>query len=284
MLERQLTFYCLESFTELSVEPIATVRRYMHTHPWIEVFLCTRPGWQVTEQGLDAMREDDLFIFPAGHLHIAVAAAGKICSGRILMLSEQLFSPLVEGDAETRQIIQRLCARAADGAYRIRLTPPGIVNARELLLRIEMELKTHAPGYKSAAKSAAQLLFLTMLREHQSADFRTEFPVSNMRERLTGALCYLQSQYMHPITVEQMLEISHMSRSQFHAVFKTETGMTLVEYLNALRLTTAAQLLRESTIPIAEIACRCGYSNVNYFYRLFTARYKLPPNAYRGHA
>jgi AraC family L-rhamnose operon transcriptional activator RhaR/AraC family L-rhamnose operon regulatory protein RhaS len=87
---------------------------------------------------------------------------------------------------------------------------------------------------------------------------------------------------MRPISVARMLEITHMGRSQFHAVFKAETGMTLAAYVNHLRITTAEQLLRDSELTITEIACRCGFTNVSYFYRVFTARHGMPPRAFRG--
>ncbi|HEY3377824.1 MAG TPA: AraC family transcriptional regulator [Armatimonadota bacterium] len=277
----QRPFLCMESETVAPVASFALLRNYMHIHLFHEVFFCTHGGWQVSSRGLMPIQKDALLFLPARHPHIAVANKGDRCTGTILYLPEDLFSRVIEGDRDTRCVIESLCRRADDGEYQVPLTTAGTGRVGQLFRDMARESRLRAPGYKSAIKSSAQALFLTILRESAVPDIQRDQQPSNKRERVAEALCYLHAHYARPITVARMLELTKMGRSQFHAVFKAETGTTLAEYVNTLRLTTAEQLLRDSDLSITEIAFRCGFASLSYFYRVFTARFGRPPRAYR---
>ena len=55
--------------------------------------------------------------------------------------------------------------------------------------------------------------------------------------------------------------------SKFHLVrsFKTATGTTPHQYLVALRMQAAAELLRSTQLPVTEVAVRCGYRSPSQF-------------------
>jgi len=72
------------------------------------------------------------------------------------------------------------------------------------------------------------------------------------------------------------------NREKISEILKTELGMTFNRYVNKLRLTKAARLLKEKTgEPIAEIAYSVGYANVSYFNKLFKEEYGCTPKAFR---
>ncbi len=68
----------------------------------------------------------------------------------------------------------------------------------------------------------------------------------------------------------------HLSRR-----FQEETGFSLPEYLRRRRLEQARRLLLSTTLPITEIATRCGFTSSGYFSRLFHQRFQFTPVAYR---
>lgn len=67
----------------------------------------------------------------------------------------------------------------------------------------------------------------------------------------------------------------------FGRVFKRETGMRPMEWLNERRLETAAQYLASTDKSVAEIAINCGYACPFYFSRQFRRHHGLPPLRYR---
>ena len=62
---------------------------------------------------------------------------------------------------------------------------------------------------------------------------------------------------------------------------KRMTGFTPMHYLIELRLNTAMHLLRQTNLPIDQVARQCGFANRYYFTRMFTKRRHLTPVAYR---
>jgi AraC-like DNA-binding protein len=72
-------------------------------------------------------------------------------------------------------------------------------------------------------------------------------------------------------------------REKINEILKTELGMTFTAYVNKLRLTEAARLLKEkSATPIADIAYSVGYANISYFNKLFKEEYGCTPGAFRS--
>ena len=62
---------------------------------------------------------------------------------------------------------------------------------------------------------------------------------------------------------------------------KAETGSTFKELLQQKRLTRAAKLIRETSLPISDIITAVGYDNTSFFYRVFRSEYGLTPREYR---
>lgn len=58
-------------------------------------------------------------------------------------------------------------------------------------------------------------------------------------------------------------------------------GVTPTTLVNDRRLRRAAHLLATTSSEVLDVAAECGFDNVSYFYRLFTARFGQPPRAWR---
>lgn len=68
-----------------------------------------------------------------------------------------------------------------------------------------------------------------------------------------------------------------VSRRHFSMLFRKNCGRTFWEHLTDLRLTHAAQLLKNGEHSVTGAVFACGFGDVSQFYRLFRARYGLPP-------
>ena len=72
-------------------------------------------------------------------------------------------------------------------------------------------------------------------------------------------------------------------REKINEILKTELGMTFTAYVNKLRLTEAARLLKDKNdTSIADIAYSVGYANISYFNKLFKEEYGCTPGAFRS--
>lgn len=98
---------------------------------------------------------------------------------------------------------------------------------------------------------------------------------------VSAAMDWLQTQYAKPLSLEEMsreigVSLSHLSR-QFHK----EKGVTLIQYLTGIRLEHAMQLLINSELPISKVAKECGFSNGNYFTKVYKKVFHITPEDYR---
>ena len=73
-----------------------------------------------------------------------------------------------------------------------------------------------------------------------------------------------------------------MSESRFSTVFAQESGKTFTEYLTALRLSRARELLAGTDKRSAHIALEVGYNDAHYFSYLFKKNLGLTPGEYRA--
>ena len=72
------------------------------------------------------------------------------------------------------------------------------------------------------------------------------------------------------------------SPSYISALFKQYAGRSFGRSLDELRIRQAKKLLRETSMPIKEIAEKCGYDNYVYFVRRFWELTGIPPGHYRA--
>lgn len=75
-----------------------------------------------------------------------------------------------------------------------------------------------------------------------------------------------------------------VSEAHLARVLKAATGQTPTQYINTLRLARASVLLTTTPHPIIDIALECGFVQLSYFYRLFTAKFGQSPSVYRRNA
>jgi len=98
---------------------------------------------------------------------------------------------------------------------------------------------------------------------------------------LTVAVQYLEQNYRTAVTRERIADAASVTPSSLSRLFHRQLGVTITEYLSALRLGSAAERLAHSQQPVADIAFACGFTNLANFNRRFRARYGMTPSRYR---
>ena len=73
----------------------------------------------------------------------------------------------------------------------------------------------------------------------------------------------------------------HITPAHFRRLFKQQLGLPPHQFLIYCRLETAAALLLRGHPSVAEIALRAGFTDQNYFARMFKRRYRITPLEYR---
>jgi AraC-like DNA-binding protein len=99
--------------------------------------------------------------------------------------------------------------------------------------------------------------------------------------RLHFVLHYIHEHLTEKIPVNILSRKAYLSRNNFFKWFKEQFGITPLEYINRERIKLAKQLLAEDKQTIGEVGMQCGFSDTNYFVRLFKQSEGITPGAYQ---
>lgn len=102
--------------------------------------------------------------------------------------------------------------------------------------------------------------------------------------RIQLVVDYLVTHPTEQYTTKKMCELSGLSESRFRTLFYKQTGKNPLEYLNELRVVSAARKLLISGDNISDIAYSLGFHDVNYFIRVFKKYFCMTPKQYRDRA
>lgn len=99
---------------------------------------------------------------------------------------------------------------------------------------------------------------------------------ANLVHRLIGAY------HMRPFPLAELARHLGVSPKRVGHAVREACGAGFVELLTAERLRTAARMLRETGLTVADVARASGFSDLSRFHRLFRASYGTSPAAFRG--
>ena len=100
-------------------------------------------------------------------------------------------------------------------------------------------------------------------------------------ELIRPALQFMMENFRENITVEQLADLVHLSKSYFMGCFKKAVGVGAMEHLTQLRMNAACDALSSTDKMISDISFHCGYSNLSNFNRQFKKVVGCTPNEYR---
>ena len=95
------------------------------------------------------------------------------------------------------------------------------------------------------------------------------------------ALTFIEQNFQRDISIEQIAAVCGLNRSYFGKVFRDAVGESPQAYLLHYRMARAAQLLKETRLPIGEIAAQVNYPNQLHFSRAFKNVHGVSPREYR---
>ncbi|MBN2852763.1 MAG: helix-turn-helix domain-containing protein [Clostridia bacterium] len=96
---------------------------------------------------------------------------------------------------------------------------------------------------------------------------------------LQAALDYIDRNAYQKITLDELSNISHISKYHLSRKFKEKVGTNIYQYCIKKRLLLSKNLISHH-LPMAQVQERCGFSDYASFYRAFKKEYKISPRDY----
>ena len=103
---------------------------------------------------------------------------------------------------------------------------------------------------------------------------------SSSTQYVINAIKYIQFNYSHDISIDDIAKAVGVSRSHLYRVFMGNVGQSPIDYLTSYRISEACFLLKNSQLSIAEIAVSVGFFDQFYFSRVFKKNKGVPPSKY----
>ncbi len=100
---------------------------------------------------------------------------------------------------------------------------------------------------------------------------------------LREIISYVNENYTEKLSLNEIAEKTGFSREYLCRFFKKHMGITLMKYLNEVRISHAGWLLTGTDLSIAEVMTKSGFSNQTMFNRLFKEIYGMTPRQARSH-
>ena len=120
---------------------------------------------------------------------------------------------------------------------------------------------------------------IAMLEEEFHASYTTI--ESNENFYITQAVDYIKKSPLQDITVTDVADYLHISRSHLYGLFKKHLGTTPQAFLTSAKIINARELLTITDIPVSSVAISCGYQNPFAFSRAFKKETGMTPREYR---
>lgn len=95
-------------------------------------------------------------------------------------------------------------------------------------------------------------------------------------------LNYCANHYKEDISIDEISEKLHISRSYISHTFNNKLNMGFCDYINSLRLSDAVGLLENQKLSVTEISMLSGFSTIRTFNRAFTKHFGTSPSKYRN--
>ena len=242
-----------------------------HTHEFCELVLVWRGnGLHVLNDRPYRITRGDLFYIRAEDKH-------SYTSVNDLVLQNIIYCP----ERLTLNVDWQGAIPGFDGAPRHphwRLGSVGMSQVRQVISQLE-----HESNQRDAqAFTMAELLFgqlVTHLKRHRYAT--DTLPATSSETLLDKLITALAGSHEHAFELDTFCERERCSERVLRQQFRSQTGMTINQYLRQVLVCHAQYLLKHSRLMISEISMRCGFEDSNYFSVVFTRETGMTPSQWR---
>jgi AraC family transcriptional regulator len=153
----------------------------------------------------------------------------------------------------------------------------------QLALSLDATARDWEPSARTYVDQLSNLLATQLARHHSAGRKVTGIRQTGLSDRQFGRVRdLLADRLAEPVPLADMARVAGLSVSQFSRQFKAAAGLAPHKFLLKMRVRQAELLLRTGSLPIAEIAARCGFSHQEHLTRVMRAHLGTTPGAVRN--
>ncbi len=152
---------------------------------------------------------------------------------------------------------------------------------KSTLDQLSSEYQSSQPGADLVVNKLTEIVLVELIRIDFGRSTKSPFVQALSDKQIARALRHLHAHPETPWTLASLAESIGLSRAALAKRFKKLTGVPMFDYLTRVRMQRARELLRETQLPLYEVAGRVGYESDLAFTRTFKKHVGTTPTRYR---
>ena len=252
-----------------------------HWHPEIEITyvqkgtMCYKVNHMVYH-----LKEGDIVFNNSGALHSGTMENQKDCAYIPVTFDSRLIYGFFQSTVNSKYV-DPVIQDSMLPAICIDQSEPWHKPFREYLLRI-IDLDEKKPDFYELDITICLQSMWRRLLEHITYEPQASREISLEYDRIKKILSYIEENYQNKITLNDIAGHIHLCESECTRLFKRHMNTTLFAFLQEYRIERSLEFLQDDQ-PVSAVADKAGFSDPNYYSKVFAKIKGCSPREYRNH-
>ena len=252
-----------------------------HWHPEIEITyvqkgtMCYKVNHMVYH-----LKEGDIVFNNSGALHSGTMENQKDCAYIPVTFDSRLIYGFFQSTVNSKYV-DPVIQDSMLPAICIDQSEPWHKPFREYLLRI-IDLDEKKPDFYELDITICLQSMWRLLLEHITYEPQASRENSLEYDRIKKILSYIEENYQNKITLNDIAGHIHLCESECTRLFKRLMNTTLFAFLQEYRIERSLEFLQDDQ-PVSAVADKAGFSDPNYYSKVFAKIKGCSPREYRNH-
>ena len=252
-----------------------------HWHPEIEITyvqkgtMCYKVNHMVYH-----LKEGDIVFNNSGALHSGTMENQKDCAYIPVTFDSRLIYGFFQSTVNSKYV-DPVIQDSMLPAICIDQSEPWHKPFREYLLRI-IDLDEKKPDFYELDITICLQSMWRLLLEHITYEPQASRENSLEYDRIKKILSYIEENYQNKITLNDIAGHIHLCESECTRLFKRHMNTTLFAFLQEYRIERSLEFLQDDQ-PVSAVADKAGFSDPNYYSKVFAKIKGCSPGEYRKH-
>ena len=252
-----------------------------HWHPEIEITyvqkgtMCYKVNHMVYH-----LKEGDIVFNNSGALHSGTMENQKDCAYIPVTFDSRLIYGFFQSTVNSKYV-DPVIQDSMLPAICIDQSEPWHKPFREYLLRI-IDLDEKKPDFYELDITICLQSMWRLLLEHITYEPQVSRENSLEYDRIKNILSYIEDNYQNKITLNDIAGHIHLCESECTRLFKRHMNTTLFAFLQEYRIERSLEFLQADQ-PVSAVADKAGFSDPNYYSKVFAKIKGCSPREYRKH-
>lgn len=252
-----------------------------HWHPEIEITyvqkgtMCYKVNHMVYH-----LKEGDIVFNNSGALHSGTMENQKDCAYIPVTFDSRLIYGFFQSTVNSKYV-DPVIQDSMLPAICIDQSEPWHKPFREYLLRI-IDLDEKKPNFYELDITICLQSMWRLLLEHITYEPQASRENSLEYDRIKKILSYIEENYQNKITLNDIAGHIHLCESECTRLFKRHMNTTLFAFLQEYRIERSLEFLQDDQ-PVSAVADKAGFSDPNYYSKVFAKIKGCSPREYRNH-